>query len=143
MARSYIRAGRLSITPLRELGSGHARLVTTITMVNFDIVLVNTRNYGVTQIYRPGSVVEGHVAIELSSPQNIKGISIVISGKARVKWEAGASTHPSNTEIVLGDTSSQLLGNGRDSQRLAAGRHQLPFSFRLPIGLPQYILLRQ
>ena len=40
-------------------------------MVKFDIVLVRD-NDGVEQIYRPGSVVEGYIALELSSPQNIK-----------------------------------------------------------------------
>ena len=103
-------------------------------MVRFDIVLV-----GQSQIYRPGSVVEGYVTLELSSPHNayVKGVSIVISGKARVKWELRSeSRKPSDTEIVLRENSSQLLGNGRDSQRLTSGRHELPFAFQLPPELP-------
>ena len=84
---------------------------------------------------------EGYVALELSSPQNTKGISIVISGKARVKWTGRLTRtnepgNPCGTEIVLSTISRQLLGNGRDSQWLATGRHELPFSFQLPTGLP-------
>ena len=97
--------------------------------MNFCIVLAR----GDAAVYRPGSVVEGSVILQLSSRQNIKGISIVFSGKAHVKWR------PSDTVTVLGDTSRymrQLLGNGRDLQRLTAGRYVIPFSFRLPIELP-------
>ena len=109
-------------------------------MVKLDIVLITDNDRG-KQIYRPGSVVEGYVALEFSSPQNTKGISIVISGKARVKWTGRLTRtnepgNPCDTEIVLSAISRQLLGNGRDSQRLAAGRYELPFSFQLPTGLP-------
>ena len=101
-------------------------------MVRFDIVLL-----GQSQVYRPGSVVEGYVTLELSSPQNVKGVSIVISGKARVKWELMTEFwDPCDTEIVLRENSSRLLGNGRDPQRLTSGRHELPFAFQLPTGLP-------
>ena len=105
--------------------------VVSSEMMKFAIVLFRDHDQS-ERIYRPGSNVDGHVVLELSAPQHTKGVSIVLSGKAHVKW----SMMNNYNDTILDNTSSQLLGNGRDSQRLAPGRHELPFSFQLPPGLP-------
>ena len=43
---------------------------------DFSIVLFGT------EVYNPGSLVNGYVVLELSAPRNCKCISIVLSGKA-------------------------------------------------------------
>ena len=47
-----------------------------VKIKEFSIVLFGT------QVYNPGSLIEGYVVLELSAPQNCKCISIVLSGKA-------------------------------------------------------------
>ena len=85
-------------------------------------------------VYFSGSSVKGTVFLEFSEPKEVKGISIVLSGRAYVHWTEpkgyGYKIH-SDTEIVLKDGFIQLWGNGRDSQELAAGRHEFPFNFHL------------
>ena len=83
--------------------------------------------------------VEGSVLLELSEPKKMQEIVIVLSGKAKVSWSetytAGSSTYVitfSDTEPFFDDMTSQLLGNGRDSLEVAAGKYEYPFKFQLP-----------
>ena len=86
-------------------------------------------------VYFAGSNVEGSVLLELSEPKVLQGISIVLSGKAKVNWSEtrGASyiiTY-SDTELFFDDMTSQLLDtNG--TVELAAGKYEYPFKFQLP-----------
>jgi len=83
--------------------------------------------------YFPGSRVEGHVVVEITTPQNVKSISIAIFGMAFVKWKTFCNNY---YLTILSDTVKPLWGNGHDSLTLAAGRHEFPFSFDLPDNLP-------
>ena len=99
-----------------------------VKIKEFSIVLFGT------EVYNPGSLIEGYVVLELSAPQNCKCISIVISGKA-ISGIGSDSTEISL--IPIARSGIQLLGNdGRDSQPVGAGRHEFPFSFQLPRSLP-------
>ena len=90
-----------------------------------------------TQVYNPGSLIEGCIVLELSAPQNYKCISIVISGKAQVEWSTISGSHSTEISLIANDGSGiRLLGNGRDLQQVGAGRHEFPFLFRLPRSLP-------
>ena len=93
-------------------------------------------------VYFSGSNVEGSVSLELSEPKKTQGISIVFSGKAYVHWteqrnnrSGNHTVHYSVTQTIFSDMFIQLWGNGRDSQKLAAGRYEFPFKFQLPSNL--------
>ena len=89
---------------------------------DFSIVLFGT------QVYNPGSLVNGYVVLELSASQNCKCISIVLSGKA--------ISGSDSTETLISNTEIRLLGDDRGSQQVASGRYEFRFSFQLPRSLP-------
>jgi len=115
---------------------------------------------GNNPVYFAGSNVEGNVLVELTEPKQTQGISIVLSGQAYTHWTEhqhhhdhhhhhhghhhhhhGAGGHYTETihytdsEIIINDVVLQLLGNGRESQQVAPGRYEFPFSFQLPSNL--------
>ena len=77
--------------------------VVSSEMMKFAIVLFRDDDQS-ERIYRPGSNVDGHVVLELSAPQHTKGVSIVLSGKAHVKW----SMMNNYNDTILDNTSSQF-----------------------------------
>ena len=101
---------------------------------------------GGNPVYFAGSNVEGTVSLELSEPKKTQGITIMLSGKACVHWTEQRTTgsgqdqrtetvHYSDTQIIFNDVFIQLVGNGKDSQELAAGRYEIPFKFQFPSNL--------
>jgi len=102
---------------------------------------------GNTPVYFAGSIIEGTVVMELSKSKKMEGISIVLSGKAYVHWTEERTTGTgederretvdfTGSETVLKPMSIQLWGNGKDKEKLKAGRYEFPFKFELPSKLP-------
>ena len=96
-------------------------------------------------VYFSGSSVEGSVVLELSAPKSAQSISITLSGTGNVRWTetytTGSGEHRQTHTIVHSDTQSfftdmkkRLWGTDTESQELAAGRHEFPFKFRLPMN---------
>lgn len=93
----------------------------------FSIAVFSGAQSGVNNlVYRPGSVVEGHVVLEISTPQNTKDISLIFLG------EAGVTRRGYRDFEVILHWTFRLWGNGRDPQQLASGRYEFLFSFQLP-----------
>ncbi|RUS79983.1 hypothetical protein EGW08_012248 [Elysia chlorotica] len=113
----------------------------------FEIVLT-----GPEHVYFSGQVLQGHVILELEKDTKVKGIRMVIRGKAFVHWSEqsmrgpGESRfksirHHSATEEYF-DFSQQLLSKGAESGHqeekrvLEAGQYTYPFQFRIPTTAP-------
>ena len=101
---------------------------------------------GNNSAYFAGSNVEGSVLLEISKPKKTQGIRIVLSGEAYVYWTeqrtvtygnttTSQTVYFTDTQIIFNSMFIQLWGNGKDSQELAAGRHEFPFKFQLPSNL--------
>ena len=99
--------------------------------------------FGDNETYFPGSVIEGNVVLELSKPKSMKRLEIVLSGNAYVHWSEEKTTgtgdnkrtetvHYSAADQFFEDMTVHLWGNGSDSEEMAAGEHEFPFSFQLP-----------
>ncbi|XP_065903775.1 arrestin domain-containing protein 4-like [Dysidea avara] len=90
---------------------------------------------GRNPVYFAGSIVEGSVILELSESMKMQGISIVLSGQVHIHWVErniysargyGNSqwTPYSNSDAIFRFTR-QLWGDGKKSEKLAAGRYVL------------------
>ena len=84
--------------------------------------------------YLAGSVVEGKVTIDLTKPKRTTGpLRITLSGQAKVQW-GQASALRADTQTIFDDMTVYLWGTG--SETLAAGKHEFPYTFRLPTDIP-------
>ena len=84
--------------------------------------------------YLAGSVVEGKVTIDLTKSKRTTGpLRITLSGQAKVQW-GQASALRADTQTIFDDMTVYLWGTG--SETLAAGKHEFPYTFRLPTDIP-------
>ena len=97
-------------------------------------------------VYFPGSGIEGKVVLELPESKKVQGVTIVLTAKAFVYYKENRSTgvgedkvsytvHFSDRQDIFTDVFVQLWGDGRNSQQIAAGKHEFPFRFQLPSDL--------
>ena len=99
----------------------------TAKMVKEFYIELRGANSGARNLaYHPGSVVEGCVVLEISTPRETKDITMVFMGESIVEWE-----NFRDSEVIL-NWIYRLWGNGTNSQQLAAGRYEFVFSFQLP-----------
>ncbi|KAK6179027.1 hypothetical protein SNE40_011476 [Patella caerulea] len=111
---------------------------------NFELIYSSSNS-----TYSSGESVKGQVSLILEDPMKIRGIRVTFFGKARVKWTERLKTEDGErkeTEIVE-QTAEEVYFNERlliwgedvDSEHneiLTAGKHNFPFNFQLPEGLP-------
>ena len=84
--------------------------------------------------YIAGSTVEGKVIIDLTKSKRTTGpLRITLSGQAKVQWEQ-ASALRTDAQTIFDDMTLYLWGTG--SETLAAGKHEFPYTFRLPTDIP-------
>jgi hypothetical protein len=90
--------------------------------------------------FKAGDVVAGSVQMDLVQEFKLKGIKLILHGTARAYWDeqraytkgsAGKLSHR-NAEVCL-DETVYIVSKG---DQLAAGRHNWPFTVRLPLYLP-------
>ena len=85
--------------------------------------------------YRAGSgaTVEGKVIITVSKPKATTGpLKITLSGQAKVQWRQSATF--SDNHAIFSDMTTCLWGTGCET--LAPGKHEFPYMFNLPTGIP-------
>ncbi|GFN74123.1 hypothetical protein PoB_000062900 [Plakobranchus ocellatus] len=101
-------------------------------------------------VFYAGTMLQGHVTIELKEPMKMRGVRLNFEGKAYVHWTERHSTgsgknrrtttrHYSATEKYF-DQDVLLHGiwpsQGSNTTELPQGRHTFPFQYQLPTGLP-------
>ncbi|KAK3698149.1 hypothetical protein RRG08_021660 [Elysia crispata] len=111
----------------------------------FTISFANT-----AAVFYAGTMVQGHVTIELKEPMKMRGVRLNFEGKAYVHWTERHSSgsgknrhtttrHYSATEKYF-DQDVLLHGTwpsqGSNTTELPQGRHTFPFQLQLPPGLP-------
>ena len=85
-------------------------------------------------IYRAGSTIEGKVIINVLKPKATTGrLKIILSGQAKVQWKQLHSTF-SDDHTIFSDMTAYLWGTGCET--LASGKHEFPYTFSLPTGIP-------
>ena len=112
-----------------------------------------TTSLGEHQAYVAGSKVEGKVVFDLKRPELItQPITIVLSGKAHVQWTGSPSGQQdiyghlvinrlhSDVQDIFSDMTVQLtqqLGAAASiTEYLPAGKHEFPYTFKLPANIP-------
>ncbi|KAK3780535.1 hypothetical protein RRG08_032010 [Elysia crispata] len=98
-------------------------------------------------VFYAGTMVEGHVTIELNEPMKMRGVQLNFEGKANVNWteyeyegtgnnRRQVSRHYYSSEKYF-DQNVLLLGpsQGSSTTELPQGRHTFPFKLQLPPGL--------
>ena len=84
--------------------------------------------------YLAGSTVEGKVIIDLTKSKRTTGpLRITLSGQAKVQW-GQASALRADAQTIFDDITLNLWGTG--SETLAPGKHEFPYTFRLPTDVP-------
>ncbi|KAK6178697.1 hypothetical protein SNE40_011221 [Patella caerulea] len=105
----------------------------------FEIILHDNKS-----VFHPGERVDGQVIVELKGDMKMRSLRIFMRGVAKVHWtesrstgsRLGSYTEHYNAEVEYFFKRQVLFGgeisDGRDT--LTEGRHQLDFSFELPMG---------
>ncbi|XP_015111876.1 arrestin domain-containing protein 17 [Diachasma alloeum] len=90
--------------------------------------------------YAPGETIIGEVFVDLNEAKSCRGIYLRFKGKAKVKWtESGGSRRTRRTcsaeENYFG-TEVYVVGRPDGEIELVAGQHVFPFTFTLPMNIP-------
>lgn len=89
-------------------------------------------------VYFPGQTVHGKVHFTLTESVSSKGVRLEGNGKAFVRWTTSDGKHTYTfvgREDYLQSVENLLYEDGREFE-IPAGRHEFPFSFQLPEGIP-------
>ncbi|KAL7421163.1 hypothetical protein Q5752_004048 [Cryptotrichosporon argae] len=84
----------------------------------------------------------GHIVLKLNESANIKGITMNLTGKAKVQFTEGNGTGSRNHHYehrIINHDWSFLEGDKRHTHTLKAGQHSFPFSFTLDGNLPSSV----
>lgn len=98
---------------------------------------------GAEPAFHGGQAVAGRVLLELARPARVGALRLRAQGRARVHWteSRGAGSGTAYTQSyserveVLSHRTSLLAPDPGETTTLPAGRHEFPFSFRLPLTL--------
>ena len=103
------------------------------TITGFYITTSLNDNQHDQPAYRAGSAVEGKVIVIVGEAEATTGpLKITLSGRAEVQWRQFVPF--SNDHTIFYDMTAYLWGTGCET--LASGRHEFPYMFNLPTGIP-------
>ncbi|BFZ02495.1 hypothetical protein BsWGS_05534 [Bradybaena similaris] len=97
-------------------------------------------------VFYAGTILHGHVTVGLNRSMQLRGITLRFKGRADVKWSETTGTgddsrtdHFSAKEVYFKQYSllfGKFSTQGGNDIRLAEGRHDFPFQFQIPHGVP-------